>query len=471
MGFIKFPRNLRSNSYIKSLAFKADEPEELAAGRLLLFIDYVSSGDTFKFTHREVDMFAGWKRGDLSYSEVLEHAGFGTIIGNDIKLCFPREFFNELQQRVAGKERAKGLRDERGRLLAKPKKIKPSEVDAEGNQRAPIEQLKKEAKSVSVTSALEPAVKTEKAPLSPPSPPFIPPFSPSPVPSPFIPPIIPPFSPQTPLSATGKNPASEVTAGDKKIKLETEKAVAERRALNEFWRAGYRLAFGQDYPVPPGPRYHAEIKRIHTALGLARAKTQLEFYLSWKDSYVVREGHPLELFMAKLVKMESDRARYTAKQVNAAQAQALQKNITKKVQSQTEVELAYSKIKSERADNPQNLQQSPRSISLPTEAGVRRELSREVGGGSIHDGDGTIHVRSSSPIVHAIPERGGDDPTSGELPSERKIRAAFTSIGRTETSSEKNALADTSRSVLPKPSRSFDEQWEQLSASIDRTKK
>lgn len=426
MSFLKLPRHLRENQYLKRAVYKSGESEEIALGRLVFFIDYVSSVGRDRFSHREVSLIAGWKRDDLTYSEVLEYAGFGTISEDHLRLRLPKEFSNKLQQIVAGKERAKGQRDEKGRFLGAPPKPKPSVIDGEGNQRSP---QNAEARSVITVDGTPP-------------PPFFPLFSPSPIPSPFYPPIIPPPSPFPAAEKSAPDGqqilfgmqgyVSPKTEKPKLKKSESDAGLEERRELNQFWREKYAAIFGHEYPRPADGRYNAEIKRIHAALGLKLAKSRLEFYLNWKDPFVVKEGHPIEFFMSKLVKMESDRHRHEKKQVTAAQAEAIKKTIQKDIGQKSEVQLAYAKIKGRSgASDSQNLQRSPGVISVPAEAGIRRELSDKTSRGPIHAGDGGVPVRPSVETVSTVSKHLGNILSSEPVSSSHEVLpTGVTTVGR-----------------------------------------
>lgn len=396
---LSLPRNLRENNHIKNLAYKTGEPIELAMGRLLFLIDYATSVGEEEFSHRQIEEHAGWTRTDLRYAEALEFAGFGELIKGGIKLRFPKGFPNKMRFVIAGKARAAKAKRVNGKYAGGEARSVTSVVDAEGNQRPVVESPKKQAKrseSASISPAKDAGVSlvnsTPSLSLSPSLPPLCPPSSPLSDSPPSIPPIIPPSYPQT-LSLTpspgsanlpprGDQQPRGVDGFSKSKKPVSENAISERRELNKFWRERYEHKFGHPYPRPADARYNAEIKKIHEALGLAGAKEKLTWYLAWNDAWIVGEGHPIELFLMKLVKMESDRARAESKLKTAANTKVMKEAIVKQDKQQLEVELAYAKITAERnaarETNTSGLQQGDKSIPVLPETRIHRKPSDQT---------------------------------------------------------------------------------------------
>lgn len=438
MHNLTVPRNLRENPHIKKLVFKSNEPLALAIGRLMMFIDYSTSVNDEIFSQQKLDEIAGWDRTDLTYMEVLEYAGFGVLVEGGLKVRYITGFPNKMRFVLAGRARAAKAKRINGRYAGSDKPETTSVVDAEGNQRNSVGKPEKEAKealkpakSQQVHQHKDAGLELEKSP--PPSlvPPLFPPSSPFSDSSPSIPPIIPPFSHPTTHFPNAASPDSEaqqvveIFPNEKKgKKRETDAALEARRELNLFWRESYERKFEHPYPGPVNARYNAEIKRIHEALGLAQAMEKLKWYLAWTDPWIVKQGHPIEHFLKNIVKMESDRARAMKKFAIAGKAKALQDSYTKPDQQKAEVELAYARLKAERAGGTSNfadMQQGNKPVQVSPEAGIHRKLGHSTFGGSLHPQNGGFPLEAGRKDVRPISEPCPDSTISLRVQGEGEI--------------------------------------------------
>lgn len=474
---LQIPRDLVSNKNIQALVYKSGEETYAAIGRILLLIDHVSKKGKLHFSHLEIQLIAQWRRTDLMYSEVLEFAGFGLIEENGITLRFPKGFRNSTVQVMGGIARAKMPRDEKGRYLKNEssngpsKKIVKKTVDAEGNaiatpsvaqQTTKVELLDEGSPSLLPSSPLRPPLPPSSPPLalSPSSPPYNPPSSP------LQPTTQPLFPEQQKLSGLLEEPLAV-----KPEKTASENAKEARRALSLFWRELYKQQFKHEYPLPVNARYNAEIKRIHESLGMEQAKLAMRKYVAWKDPWVTSEGHPLNLLMPKLVKLESDWARFDSKTKQAAVSKGIVNSITKQTQNKTEAEIHVEKLHAERTAQHRtrqsptgSVQQENRALPNGSKTGVHSKPVAAIGGGSLHAGDGGLHSGTGGAALRSVPVASTSDSNGRGLSREGEVLQATDAQRTNERQNPQDALADDARALHGNHRR----EQQQDAAKVDR---
>lgn len=74
--------------------------------------------------------------------------------------------------------------------------------------------------------------------------------------------------------------------------------------LKKAFLEGYARAFGHEYPRW-GARENGQATQLLKSLSLEKAVWLVDWYLVWKDPYIVREAHPFGMFVSSIVKLEA----------------------------------------------------------------------------------------------------------------------------------------------------------------------